>query len=173
MSASGLGTIGKRFNDPGLYAGLIADLHRLGISIQGCFVFGNDQDTEASFDQTVDFVIETGIDLPRFAILTPFPGTPLHARLEREGRILTRDWDLYDGQHVVFEPSGMSVAALQEGHERAWRKAYSYRAIFSRLHHARTQVPLSLAANLGYRFYAHHLRTHYTCDWPQVRSKAA
>jgi len=173
MSASGLGTIGKRFNDPSLYESLIKDLHRLGISIQGCFVFGNDADTGSTFDETVEFVIETGIDLPRFAILTPFPGTPLHQRLAREGRILTRDWDLYDGQHVVFQPKGMSVAALQAGHERAWRQAYSYRAILSRVGHARTQLPLSLAANLGYRFYAHHLKTHYTCDWPQVRAKAA
>lgn len=173
ISSAGLGTIRKRFNDPGLYAELIRDLHRLGISIQGCFVFGNDDDTEATFDETVDFVLETRIDLPRFALLTPFPGTPLHARLAREGRILTRDWNLYDGQHVVFEPKAMSVAALQAGHERAWRKAYSWRGILSRLPHAGRQLPLSLAANLGYRFYAHHLHTHYTCDWPQVRAEAA
>ncbi|MBL8575021.1 MAG: radical SAM protein [Hyphomicrobiaceae bacterium] len=173
ISSAGLGTIRKRFNDPGRYAELIRDLHRLGISIQGCFVFGNDDDTEATFDETVDFVLETRIDLPRFALLTPFPGTPLHARLAREGRILTRDWNLYDGQHVVFEPKAMSVAALQAGHERAWRKAYSWRGILSRLPHAGRQLPLSLAANLGYRFYAHHLHTHYTCDWPQVRAEAA
>ena len=173
LSTAGLGSIRKRFNDPALYAGLIKDLHKLGISIQGCFVFGNDQDTENTFDDTVEFALETGIDLPRFAILTPFPGTPLHARYAREGRILTRNWDLYDGQHVVFHPKGMSIEALQAGHERAWRRAYSYRAIFSRLHHARSQIPLSLAANLGYRFYAHHLHTHYNCDWPQVRQEAA
>lgn len=67
-------------------------------------MFGSDGDDEATFDATADFVIRSQIDLPRFAILTPFPGTPLHARLEREGRILTRDWELYDGQHVVFPP---------------------------------------------------------------------
>ena len=173
MSAAGLGTIGKRFNDPTLYARLIGDLHRLGITIQGCFVFGNDEDTEATFDRTVDFVLDTGIDLPRFAILTPFPGTPLFNRLDRAGRILTRNWDLYDAQHVVFQPKRMSVAALQAGHQRAWRKAYTYRAIAARLHHARMQMPLSLMANLGYRYYAHHLHTHYTCDWAEIAREAA
>lgn len=170
ISKSGLSGIRKSFNDPKLYASLIADLHRLGISIQGCFVFGNDDDTLATFDETVDFVLETRIDLPRFALLTPFPGTPLHARLKRDGRILTTDWNLYDGQHVVFQPAQMSVADLQAGHEQAWRRAYGYSAIAARVARAGTQIPLSLAANLGYRFYAHHLHTHYTCDWPQVAS---
>jgi radical SAM superfamily enzyme YgiQ (UPF0313 family) len=169
FSTSGLGAIRKRFNDPGLYADLVRDLHGLGIGVQGCFVFGGDHDSEATFDVTADFVIESGIDLPRFALLTPFPATPLHRRLEAEGRILTRDWSLYDGQHVVFQPKAMSVASLQAGHERAWKKVYSAKAIVRRFAHARWRdAPLWLASNLGYRFYARHLHSHYTCDWPQV-----
>ena len=31
---------------------------------------------------------------------------------------------------------------------------------------SRTQLPIAIMANLGYRYYAHHLETHYTCDWP-------
>lgn len=173
ISQSGLEVVRKSFNDPTLYAQLIKDLHRLGITIQGCFVFGNDEDTPAVFDDTADFVLETQIDLPRFAMLTPFPGTGLHRRLDAEGRILTRNWELYDGQHAVFQPKRMSVEQLYEGHERAWKKVYSWKAIASRLRHARTQMPLSLAANLGYRFYAHHLHTHYTCDWPHAVQEAA
>jgi radical SAM superfamily enzyme YgiQ (UPF0313 family) len=168
ISRDGLGTIDKRFNDPQLYAELIRDLHKRGISIQGCFVFGSDADTLETFDATADFVIKTRIDLPRFAILTPFPGTPLHMRLEREGRILSRDWEKYDGQHVVFQPKNMTVAQLQAGHEGAWKSVYRWGPILSRMRHAGTQMPLSFAANVGYRFYAHHLHTHYTCDWPQV-----
>ncbi len=45
--------IRKRFNDPSLYRTLIADLHALGISVQGCFVFGNDHDDTDAFDRTV------------------------------------------------------------------------------------------------------------------------
>jgi radical SAM superfamily enzyme YgiQ (UPF0313 family) len=165
ISKAGLGTMDKRFNDPQLYAQLIRDLHKRGITIQGCFVFGGDADTHETFEATADFIIRTQIDLPRFAILTPFPGTPLHVRFEREGRILTRDWEKYDGQHVVFQPRQMSPAELQAGHEYAWKRVYGWRPILSRLRHARTQLPLSLAVNLGYRFYAHHLHSHYNCDW--------
>lgn len=173
ISTDGLGSIRKRFNDPALYRDLVRDLHGLGISIQGCFVFGNDDDTIDTFGRTAEFVIDAGIDLPRFAVLTPFPGTPLHKRMSAEGRVLTRDWQLYDGQHVVFQPKRMSVEELQRGHERAWRQVYAYGAIARRLAKSRTQLPISIMANLGYRFYAHNLATHYTCDWPIDLPKAA
>ena len=155
----------KRFNGSVDYRTLIADLHDLGIAIQGCFVFGLDHDTLDVFETTADFAIENAIDLPRFAIVTPFPGTPLHTRLESQGRILTRNWELYDGQHVVFQPLNMSVPELAAGHERAWKRVYRYSAIASRLWKARAFEPLGIAANLGYRFYAHHLHRFYNCDW--------
>ena len=88
-----------------------------------------DHDTPDVFLRTARFAVETGIDLPRFAIVTPFPGTSLYHRLDRERRILTRNWELYDGQHVVFRPKRMSVQELQEGTEAAWKHAYSARSI--------------------------------------------
>jgi radical SAM superfamily enzyme YgiQ (UPF0313 family) len=168
-----LGDSRKRFNDPTLYGTLIDDMHALGISIQGCFVFGHDHDTTDVFEQTVQFCIDAAIDLPRFAILTPFPGTPLHRRLDQSGRILTKNWELYDGQHVVFAPKQMTAEQLQAGHERAWRDVYSYSSIARRLGAARVQLPIAVMANLGYRYYAYHLDTHYTCDWPIGFKKAA
>jgi radical SAM superfamily enzyme YgiQ (UPF0313 family) len=165
ITPGGLQDAGKRFNESVDYRRLIDDLHDLGIAVQGCFVFGLDHDTPAVFDATAEFAIDAGIDLPRFAVLTPFPGTPLHARLASEGRILTRDWELYDGQHVVFEPRHMTPRELATGHERAWKTVYRASAIARRLTKARAWEPLALAANLGYRFYAHNLHRFYTCDW--------
>ena len=156
----------KRFNGSVDFKQVIGDLHRLGIAVQGCFVFGLDHDTPEVFDATVDFALDAGVDLPRFAVLTPFPGTPLHTRLEKEGRILSRDWELYDGQHVVFQPRAMSVQELAEGHERAWKKVYRWSSIAKRLWVAGNFKTLALTANLGYRFYAHNLHRYYTCDWP-------
>ncbi|HDU8646525.1 B12-binding domain-containing radical SAM protein [Morganella morganii] len=166
VSDGSLKDAGKKFNGSVDYKELIGDLHRLGIAIQGCFVFGLDHDTTDVFDRTVDLAIDAGIDLPRFSVLTPFPGTPLFKRLEEEQRILTTDWSLYDAQHVVFRPALMSARELELGHERAWKKVYRYRSIAKRLWQARNFKPLALTANLGYRFYAHHLHQYYTCDWP-------
>ena len=158
---------------PTLYATLIADLHRLGITIQGCFVFGNDHDTE-DVRATANFVIETRHRPAAFRDLSRLSAARrCIIRLEREGP------HPHPQLGAVRRPArGVSAQdddaeALQKGHERAWKRAYSWRAILSRLRHARMQLPLSLAANLGYRFYAHHLHTHYTCDWPQVGTEAA
>ena len=166
----------KGFNSPGRYQELVAALHRHGIALQGCFVFGLDHDTPEIFLETARFAVEARIDLPRFAVVTPFPGTALYKRLESEGRILTRNWELYDGQHVVFQPAGMSVEELQRGIETAWRYAYSVPSMMARLAASPSPWPVRLGTNLGYRFYAHNLHRFYNCDWilgmGKVRSAA-
>lgn len=162
----------KGFNALQDYRSIVAALHGHGIAVMGCFVFGFDGDTAETFEATADFVHDADIDLPRYAILTPFPGTPLFGRLDREGRILTRDWSLYDGQHAVFQPVGMSAEALEKHTERAWRRTYRLAGIAKRLAGARVQLPVALAANLGYRHYARNLHRFYTCDWPAFRGAA-
>ncbi len=165
ISAASLKDAGKQFNESVSYKPFIQDLHQLGIAVQGCFVFGLDHDTPEVFDETVEFAIDAGVDLPRFAVLTPFPGTPLHRRLKHEQRIISNDWELYDGQHVVFQPKHMSVEQLATGHERAWKMVYRWSAIGRRLWCAGNFKPLLVSSNIGYRFYAHHLHKFYNCDW--------
>mgnify|MGYP001826912007 CR=1 FL=1 len=165
ISDNALKDVHKGFNTPELYGEWIRRFHDAGIALNGTFVFGLDSDTPEVFEQTADFVIRHGIDLPRFAILTPFPGTALYERLEREGRIVTRDWELYDGQHVVFEPANMSPRELEEGANRAWRATYSYSAMARRFRKTPLPAALFVGANFGYRFYARRLDRFYNCDW--------
>ena len=165
LDKTNLRGLSKVFNRPTQYAQVVERLHAHRIAVYGCFVFGFDHDTPEVFLETARFAVEAGIDLPRFAISTPFPGTALHQRLAREGRILTRNWELYDGQHVVFQPARMSVTELQDGTERAWRHAYSVPSILRRLQSSPAPLSVSIAANLGYRHYAHHLHRFYNCDW--------
>ena len=165
ISPANLAQTKKGFNKPEDYAALVAKLHRHKIAVQGCFTFGMDDDEPDVFERTARFAVDAAIDLPRFAVVTPFPGTRLYERLDREGRILTRDWSLYDAQHVVFQPKRMTTDELQRGTERAWKLAYSWRSIASRL--ARSPAPLHvrMMTNLGYRFYANNLSRFYNCDW--------
>jgi radical SAM superfamily enzyme YgiQ (UPF0313 family) len=164
LSEESVRSAGKRFNTPGKYREVIRRFHDKHISLMGCFVFGLDEDKPEVFHRTAEFAIEEKIDLPRFAIATPFPGTPLYQRLETEGRILTRDWSLYDGQHVVFQPKHMGVEDLLRGTERAWKRAYGLRSVGRRLVGSYRQPFQALALNLGYRYYAHHLDRFYTCE---------
>jgi radical SAM superfamily enzyme YgiQ (UPF0313 family) len=155
----------KGFNSPAQYKELTSLLHRYGITLMACFTFGMDSDTPDIFMQTARFAIDAGIDLPRYAIVTPFPNTGLYKRLESEGRILTKNWELYDAQHVVFQPMQMTPQQLYEGHEKAWKHTYSYSAMVTRYLKSRIQTPVWWVANMGYRFYSHHLHDFYNCDW--------
>ena len=106
----------KSFNMRKDYHLVVDRIHDRGIAIMGCFVFGFDSDTQETFDRTVEFVMESRMDLPRYAIAVPFPATALFGRLKAEKRILTEDWSLYDGQHVVFEPRNMTPDELLAPH---------------------------------------------------------
>jgi radical SAM superfamily enzyme YgiQ (UPF0313 family) len=155
----------KGFNSPERFARVVQRLHEHGIALQGCFVFGLDHDEPDIFLKTAEFAVAARIDLPRFAIVTPFPNTALYKRLESEGRILTKNWDLYDGQHVVFQPARLTVEELQMGTEAAWKHAYSLRSIAKRVLASPAPWPVRLGTNFGYRFYAHNLSRFYNCDW--------
>jgi radical SAM superfamily enzyme YgiQ (UPF0313 family) len=112
------------------YADAIRRLHELGVMINGSFVFGMDGDDESVFQRTVDWAIAHGIETATFHILTPYPGTALHARLSAQGRITTGDWDLYDTRHAVFQPARLSAEALESGYWRAYRDFYRWGSIF-------------------------------------------
>ncbi len=103
----------------------IKRFHEYGIRIHGMFVFGGDADTAETIRETTDFAIEARIDTVQFMVLTPMPGTPLYSELEKEGRILTYDWSLYDGHHTVMKPVLMSPEELQIETEQALKKFYS------------------------------------------------
>lgn len=173
ISNTNLRESGKGFNSPEKFARVVQRLHDHGIALQGCFVFGLDDDDPDVFLRTAEFAVQAKVDLPRFAVVTPFPNTPLYLRLQAEGRILTRDWELYDGQHVVFQPKRMSVQQLQEGIETAWKYTYNVRSIFHRIRHSPAPLAVRIGTNLGYRFYAHNLSRYYNCDWIIGRAPAS
>jgi radical SAM superfamily enzyme YgiQ (UPF0313 family) len=157
LSQSVNNSISKPFNSVTDYYSLAHELHARGIAIMGCFVHGLDGDTKECFERTLEFVISARIDLPRFTVCTPFPGTPFFDRLKRDGRILSEEWRLYDAQHVVFKPLGMSVEELEEGHHRIWRDAYRTGHIAKRLIVNRCFLRFSALANVGYRIYGRSL----------------
>jgi radical SAM superfamily enzyme YgiQ (UPF0313 family) len=119
----------KRQNLNRDYGAVTSRLHALGIMINGSFVFGMDDDGPDVFNRTVEWAIAQGITTATFHVQTPYPGTGLHARLEREGRIVTRNWDIYDTRHAVFVPARMTARALEEGYRRAYRDFYAWSAI--------------------------------------------
>ncbi|MDO8509296.1 MAG: radical SAM protein [Nanoarchaeota archaeon] len=160
VSQDGVNVINKDFNRVGSYREVVKKLHDNGIAINGTFMFGMDTDDKDSFKRTVDFVQENNIDLPRYAIITPFPGTALFDRLDREGRILTKNWALYDAQHVVFQPKNLSPDEVREGQLWAWEQTYKSKSIMKRVIGSRCSPFISLFTNFAYKYYGDRLRNY-------------
>lgn len=111
----------------------IQSFRRKHIKVHGMFVLGGDNDSENTVWDTLRFALKQKIDTIQMSILTPFPGTKVHEELDREKRIFSRDWSLYDGQHVVFRPKLLSARQLQLNVISAYTRFYSLSRSFSLL----------------------------------------
>lgn len=132
LDGANLTEAGKHTPSPDEYAGRVAVFHEHGIQVNGSFILGFDHDGPDVFDRTMDFIESVGMESATFHILTPYPGTPLFARLDAEGRILTRDWSRYDTAHAVFEPARMTANELEAGYARAYERLGSWRSVWRR-----------------------------------------
>jgi len=149
-----LAAAGKTKNLGRSYAQVVDVLHDHGILVQACFVFGFDNDDASVFEETSDYIVKARFDLPQISIYTPFPGTPVFDKLDLEGRILTRDWSLYNGQNVVFRPLRMTAAELRRGTDLVRKRAYSWGALGWRLLAKPLWVkPLVILSFLNFRSY--------------------
>lgn len=129
LAQDGLRAQGKRQNLGRDYAAAIRRLHDLGVMVNGSFVFGLDEDDTSVFKHTVEWAISQGIETATFHVLTPYPGTALFRSVETEGRLLHRDFDLYDTRHAVFRPARMTPDELEDGYRRAYRDFYAWGGI--------------------------------------------
>jgi radical SAM superfamily enzyme YgiQ (UPF0313 family) len=111
------------------YCLAIRRLHDLGVMVNASFVFGMDDDDETVFHRTVEWAIQQGVETATFHILTPYPGTNLHTRIQAAGRITSTNWNLYDTRHAVFQPAKMSAEALETGYWRAYQEFYQWSSI--------------------------------------------
>ncbi len=112
---------------------VIDTLQERGVSVNGCFILGLDAHTPDVFPAVLDFVRTSGLAEVQYTVLTPFPGTPLYARLRREGRLLQeRFWDRCTLFDVTFVPRRMTVAELEAGLRWLFRETYARAATDAR-----------------------------------------
>lgn len=121
-----------RTNRADCYVRQIRALQERGVGVLAMFTFGFDGDTPDVFERTLAFCEEADLFGASFGILTPFPGTPAHAKLEAQDRIRTRDWRLYDLQHLVHDVPGWEPAALEAAVRDLEHRYYDWRAFLRR-----------------------------------------
>jgi radical SAM superfamily enzyme YgiQ (UPF0313 family) len=115
------------------YRRAIDALQGRGVSVDGCFIVGLDQDTPDIFEEIERFVTSSGLMEVQVTVLTPFPGTALYRRLRAEGRLLREsDWTRCTLFDVNFVPKRMSVETLEQGLEYLMGALYSPEATRAR-----------------------------------------
>lgn len=124
----------KGHNRVDVYRQRIETLHRYGIAVMAGFIAGFDSDTPESILDMAHQLFEIGVDVPFLSILTPYKGTPLYDKLEREGRLLSdRGWQFYNGYNVAFQPRHMSPDELLSVHRQLWQRTFSPSYVLRRI----------------------------------------
>lgn len=135
LSQKNLSSMNKGVNKKFAFEKAIEKIQSHGILVHSSFIVGYDDDSQESFDELIKFIQKNNLLVPLLNILTPFPGTKLFKRFEKEKRILHKDWDKYDTKHVVFSPARMSAEELYLGYRRILREVFSFDSILKKLKH--------------------------------------
>jgi hypothetical protein len=97
------------------------------------------------------------VDIPRYSLYTPYPGTPLFRRLLDERRILSFNWNDYDTMHVVIQPAQMTPEDLYRGFKWAYRETFRLPRILKRVGRPDIRCAINLVGNLCYRIFVRRL----------------
>ncbi|RLF45175.1 MAG: B12-binding domain-containing radical SAM protein [Thermoplasmata archaeon] len=122
----------KVSNKASEYEKAIKTIRKHGMAIVAGIIFGFDGDTPEIFDLTLESMLEWEIDAGEFNILTPYPGTPLYDRLDKEGRIFCKDWSKYTQSNVVYYPKNMTPKELLEGTKKVIKGYYTMPQLLKR-----------------------------------------
>ncbi len=169
----------KSFNTmKGGFSVALANLRRHGIRVYGTFVFGYDEDRPGASAEAARFAIDHRFYLAAFNHLTPFPGTPLYKRLEREGRLLYERWWLderYRYNDLPFTPAGMTPADVREACLQARRAFYGWRSMAKRAFDAVNRDDAFMFRNFFFINGMHRAeidtRDHFPLGDPQWRGQ--
>ena len=137
LSKENLALMNKSFNlSHGGYEEALQKFERYHIRIYATFVFGYDNDTVESFEETVRFAIKHNFYIAAFNHLTPFPATPLYEKLKKEGRMLYEQWWLDENYHyndIPFIPKNLEAEQITELCVESRREFYSVSSIIKRM----------------------------------------
>lgn len=133
VSQEALNNIKKTHNRVEDFKKMIKRVHKHGMTIQGGIIFGFDEDTPDIFETTIETINDWDLDVLEVNILTPYPGTPLFERLDKAGRILTKDWSRYNQVDVVFQPKNMTPEELLDGARMVAKEFYSPNNIIKKI----------------------------------------
>jgi radical SAM superfamily enzyme YgiQ (UPF0313 family) len=110
----------------------VRTIQRNGMEVMGGFIIGFDSDPPNIFERQIRFIQNSGVVKAMIGLLNAVPGTRLHERLAREGRLLKNPTgDNCDGS-LNFIPK-MDAQTLREGYQAVLNYIYSPREYYKRV----------------------------------------
>ncbi len=135
-SLDGIDRVNWKYKRLEKYREAIDKIQSYGVTVNGCFIVGNDGDDKGIFEELRDFIEKSQLLEAQVTILTPFPGTHLLRRLQSEGRLLYEHfWDKCTLFDLVFEPKNMTPDELVEGHSWLMTQIYNQEQYTRRKRH--------------------------------------
>ncbi len=180
INKDSLAGVKKSFNKTEEYEELFKRLKYSGIMPTVSIILGFDEDDADQFRLLLEFLRKNRIFYAIFFILTPPPGTVLYENMSQEGRILHRNWSLYNGTNVVFRPKKFTEAGLLDEYWKVFQEFYSMKNIYRHLVdslNVRNKRASAFADNLVFQFYFRYMvnrRVHpYSCFGKRIHELTA
>ena len=107
------------------YRRVVDNWHNAGLAVHCGYMLGFPYDTPESGREAALDLIEVGVDLASFFIVTPLPGTEDHIKAVEEGKITDWDFNWYDSDHVVSQHPTMTAEEVLKAYRDAYRTFYS------------------------------------------------
>ena len=155
ISRESLISMDKGWAVPAEYDSLIQNIRNHGIDVSTEMVVGGEGDTLESIRMTKDFIERNKISVPRFYILTPFPGTRFFDQIKEEGRLVNNDIYSYDGTSAVYRPKNMSPDELTQAYWELYSELFTIKSIIKRniFRKEMLKTPARCIFNMGVNLY--------------------
>ena len=155
ISRESLISMDKGWAVPAEYDSLIQNIRNHGIDVSTEMVVGGEGDTLESIRMTKDFIERNKISVPRFYILTPFPGTRFFDQIKEEGRLVNNDIYSYDGTSAVYRPKNMTPDELTQAYWELYSELFTIKSIIKRniLRKEMLKTPARCIFNMGVNLY--------------------
>ena len=148
------------------YRRVVRNWHAHGVAVHCGYMIGFPFDGPECGRQSAEWLLDVGVDLASFFVVTPLPGTEDHDRAVRDGTILDWDFNNYDSQHMVSHHPRMTTEEVVRAYREAYLTFYSARNTLRLLFTVHRVPGLSWAARSAmwrqhlYYFYSYRAGRH-------------
>lgn len=147
-------------------------IHQHGMAVLGAFIYGLDTDTPETIDNRSSYILQSDIDTMQASILTPLPGTPLFDRMQKEDRLIykdfPKDWAHYDFVEVVYKPKLMTAEELTAAVRKTWERLYDEKQLKKKFIKALKSTRNAISATWSYNSNLHY----HNLTFEHIRERA-